>query len=363
MDDRIIEINISNIKSNIAGIKKFTKKLFLAVVKCNAYGMGAPYLSRFIEEDVDYFGVETIEEAIQLRKGKIKKPVLILGQILQDDVEYISKYNLIVTIGSLEFFKYVSGSIKTRISAHIKFDTGMGRLGIMPQSAEEVLNIIHSSKNINVEGVFSHLATSEDPDKNFAMEQLNVFKNILKKFHPNKYVTHIANSGAIINLPESYKDFSMVRSGLLLYGVYPGLFLRTFKRKPFIKSALTGKAKVLLIKNLPAGASIGYGRTYTCKKNTRIVLVGIGYGDGLNKSLSNRIFVKIKDRILSARGNISMDQIVVEIPQDLDVKQGDECIFLDDELNIENMAEICKTVPHEILCNLGKERLKKIYIH
>ncbi len=363
MDGRILQINIGNIKNNIAGIKNLTKKMFLAVVKSDAYGMGSLYLSKQIEEDVDSFGVETIEEGVQLRKGGINKPVLVLGQILPGDIKYIVKYNLIVTIGSLEFLRYISHSnIKSRISAHIKFDTGMGRLGIMYQNVDEALNLIYSSKNIKLEGVYSHLATSESPDKSYALSQIKLFKSILKKFTRGSYITHIANSGAIINIPESYKNFSMVRSGLLLYGVYPSLFLRVFKKKSFITSALTGKAKILAVKTLSSGSSIGYGRTYICRENTKIALAGIGYGDGLNRNLSNKIFVKIKNKILPVRGNISMDQIIIEIPHNMDVKEGDECIFLDEELNVENMAEICKTVPHEILCNFGKKRLNKVYI-
>jgi alanine racemase len=362
MNDRTLEININNIKNNIIGIKNWTKKLFLAVIKCDAYGMGAVHLSRYIQQEVDYFGVETIEEAVQLRKNNIKKPILILGQTLQEDIKYADKYKVAITIGSLEFLKGISKKTKNSISVHLKFDTGMGRLGIAPKDTEKILEVIHSSKNINLEGIFSHLATSEDPDKNFALEQINIFKNILKKFPGRKYITHIANSGGIINLPESYKDFSMVRSGLLLYGVYPSLFLRTFKKKSFITSAIIGRAKVLLIKDIPCGTSVGYGRTYICKKNIKIALVSIGYGDGLNRKLSNKFFVKIKNKILPIIGNISMDQIIIETPQNLDIKPGDECIFIDDELNIENISQICKTVPHEILCNLGKDRLKKVYI-
>jgi alanine racemase len=184
----------------------------------------------------------------------------------------------------------------------------------------------------------------------------------LRKFSDGEYLTHIANSGAIINIPETYGDFSMVRIGLLLFGVYPSLFLKTFKRKPFIEFSLKGKAKVLLVKKVSAGASIGYGRTYICKEDTRIALISIGYGDGLNRMLSNKIFIKINKHLLPSRGCISMDQMIVEIPERLNVKPGDECIFLDEELNVEGMAEMCGSVPHEIMCNFGKARIKRTYV-
>ncbi|MGB9642163.1 MAG: alanine racemase, partial [Candidatus Ratteibacteria bacterium] len=246
------------------------------------------------------------------------------------------------------------------ISIHLKVDTGMGRIGILPEEVSSVMDIIKNSKGIKLEGIFSHLATSERADRKFAIKQIEIFKQVLAVVPAKlRVITHIANSGGIVNIPESVENFSMVRTGLLLYGVYPSLFLKTFKAIPSLKYALKGIAKILSVRKIPAGTRISYGGTFTCKQDTTIAIAGIGYGDGLNRALSNKFYMKYKEELFSIRGNICMDQTVLEVKKN--IKEAGEVIFLDNQLSIELMAEICGTVPHAIMTAFGASRLKKVY--
>lgn len=354
---RILEIDLGAVLNNVRLIKKITGKKLLACVKCDGYGLGAIPVSKKIEDDVDWFGVATIEEAISLRKAGIKKPVLVLGPVHSSQLRKAINYRISLTAAGLDFIKEIVTA--ENLSVHIKIDTGMGRIGIFPEQIPEALRLIRNSK-IKVEGVFSHLSNSESPDRRFAIKQIEIFKKAIASI-PAKYrvITHIANSGGIVNVPESVKDFSMVRTGLLLYGVYPSLFLRTFKNIPSLCYAIKGKAEVLITREVPAGTSISYGATYVCQEKTIIAIAGIGYGDGLNRALSNRFFMKIDNNLFPIRGRICMDQTILEV--DSSVKKGQEVVFLDSQLSVEDMAEICNTVPHEILTGFGVSRLKKVY--
>lgn len=354
---RTLEVDLGAVLHNVRVIKKITGKKLLACVKCDGYGLGAIPVSKKIEDDVDWFGVATVEEAISLRKVGIKRPILVLGPVHDSDVRKAIDHKISLTAAGLDFIKDIISA--ESLSIHLKIDTGMGRIGIFPEQLPEALRLLRNSK-IRVEGVFSHLSDSENPDKSFARKQIEIFKKAISSI-PAKYraITHIANSGGIVNVPESVKSFSMVRTGLLLYGVYPSLFLRTFKSIPSLHYAVKGKAEVLSLREVPAGTSISYGATYVCKEKTTIAIAGIGYGDGLNRALSNRFFMKIDNKLFPIRGRICMDQTILEV--DSSVKKGEEIVFLDFQLSVENMAELCRTVPHEIMTGFGVSRIKKVY--
>ncbi|HOK79650.1 MAG TPA: alanine racemase [bacterium] len=354
----VIKIALEAIADNVKVLKKITRKKLLAVVKCNGYGMGAIPVSRKIERDVDWFGVATIDEAVSLRKAGITKPILVLGPSLRPDVKKAIEHRISLTAASSSFIRDIVNA--KGLSIHLKVDTGMGRIGIMPEEVSSVMDIIKNSKGIKLEGIFSHLATSESMDRKFAIKQIEIFKQVLAGV-PAKLrgITHIANSGGIVNLPESIENFSMVRTGLLLYGVYPSLFLKTFKAIPSLKYALKGIVKILSVRQVPAGTRISYGGTFTCKRDTTIAIAGIGYGDGMNRALSNKFYMKYNEELFPIRGNICMDQTILEVKKD--IKEASEVIFLDNQLSIELMAEICGTVPQAIMTAFGASRLKKAY--
>ena len=355
---RILEIDLETVSHNVKVLKKFTGKKILACVKSDGYGIGAIPVSKKIEKTVDWFGVATIDEGISLRKAGIIKPILVLGASLQPDVRKAIDYRVSLTAADASFIRNIINA--KGLSIHLKMDTGMGRIGIMPEEVSNVMNVIKNSKGIKLEGIFSHLATSESMDRRYAIKQIEIFKKVIAGL-PAKLrgITHIANSGGIVNLPESIKGFSMVRTGLLLYGVYPSLFLKIFKSIPNLKYALKGTAQILSIRKVPAGTRISYGGTFVCKHDTTIAIAGIGYADGLNRALSNRFYMKHNEQLIPVRGNICMDQTVVELREE--ARKGDQLIFLDQQISVEDMAEICSTVPHAIMTGFGVSRLRKVY--
>jgi len=357
-NERILEVDLDAISNNVRIIKKYTGKKLLACVKCDGYGLGAVPISKKIEPLVDWFGTATVEEGILLRKAGITRPILVLGPIRKDNIKNAISHRISITLPSQDFIDCIP--LSENVSVHIKVDTGMGRIGIMPEDLYETVRRIKSRKNIKLEGIFSHFSDSENPDRKFALEQVRIFQDVLKQI-PAKWrtTTHMANSGGIINVPESFKGFSMVRTGLLLYGVYPCLFLKTFKCLPSLKYAICGSTEILFVRNVDAGTRLSYGGRFVCQKETRIGIAGIGYGDGLSRALSNNFYMKCRDSLLPIRGNICMDQTILELNQN--TEQGDRVVFLDSEISAEDMAEISHTVPHEILTRFGVSRMKKIY--
>jgi len=354
---RILEIDLDAILNNVRTLKKITGKKLLACVKCDGYGLGAISVSKKIERHTDWFGVATLDEAICLRKAGIKKPVLVLGPVSASLVRKAIDYSISLTAASPDFINSILTA--ENLSIHIKVDTGMGRIGLLPGQLKEVVRILKKTR-IKIEGIFTHFSDSENPDKKSALKQIEVFNAALEQI-PAGYrrITHVANSGGIVNVPESVEGFSMVRTGLLLYGVYPTLFLRIFKKIPGLQYAITGKADILLVRQVPAGTCISYGSTYICPDNTTIAIVGLGYGDGLDRGLSNRFFMKCDNRLFPIRGRICMDQTILQVNSS--TKEGSQVIFLDSQLSVEDMAQICRTVPQEIMTRFGVSRLKKVY--
>ncbi|MCX8082390.1 MAG: alanine racemase [bacterium] len=356
-----IEIDIQKIIRNIEIIKGYTGKKFMACVKGNCYGMGMCKISKAIEDYVEMFGVATTSEAVELRESGIKKPVLVMGPVIPGDVETLITNNIHITLFSDEVLRTIEKAIKKRertARVHIKVDTGLGRIGVKPENTPEFLEKVASIKGITIEGIFSHFATASWKDKTYAKIQLKRFTDTLKnieKFHiPLK---HIANSPAILNLPEAYRNFDMVRIGLLLFGVYTE---RHLHKKLSFERALKGFCRVLYTKQVPKDTFLSYGLTYKTKRRSQIATTGIGYADGLKRGLSNKFYFLWKDQKVKIVGNICMDQTLVDTTGK-NIRIGDTLQVFGDNLEIEEMAEKLNTVPQEILCGFGSERMEKIY--
>ncbi|HRR95582.1 MAG TPA: alanine racemase [Candidatus Ratteibacteria bacterium] len=360
--DRWIEIDCGKIIENIKKIKNFTKKKFMATVKSDFYGMGAKYVSKKIESVVDYFGVAIPSEGIELREIGIKKPILVLGPILPSDVEELIMRDIEITLCSNDVFeqlKRVSKKRQKKAVVHIKIDTGMGRIGIQKEEAENFIKKVKEEKNIFTKGIYTHLATAEWENKEYAKYQIESFYSVLEEINKIKNIPlkHIANSAAIINLPETYKNFDMIRIGLLTLGIYPAKEL--YKRLK-LQPALKGFCKVLFLKELPEGRYLSYGITYKTEKKTKVATLGIGYGDGLRRFLSNKFELKWNNKKIKIIGNICMDQTLVDV-SGKNVKIGDEIYIFGDGFEIEDMAKIGGTTPQEILCGFGARRIQKVY--
>lgn len=359
-----IEVDIEKIRKNILKVKNLTRKKFLASVKCNFYGMGIKNVAKKIDDLVDFYGVACLDEALELKKLNLKKPILIMGSILPEEVEQCILNNIRITLCNDEIFQKIKEiSIKSQKKAivHIKVDTGLGRIGLKEKEIIPFVEKIIDFKGIEIEGIFSHFATSEWKDKTYANHQLNIFKKVISNIenYIKIPIKHIANSGAVLNIPESYKDFDMVRVGLLILGVYPAKYLA---KKVKFNCAIKGFTRVSFIKDVEKLTPLGYGLSFITKRKMKVATCSIGYGDGLRRSLSNKYWLKLNGEKVKIIGNIFMDQTLIDVTGK-NVKIGDIIEIFGDNFEIETMAEISNTVPQEILCGFGSERVKKIYIN
>jgi alanine racemase len=338
----------------------------MPILKANAYGHGLVRVAQLYEElKADYLGVAVVEEGILLREMGIKMPILVLGGVWGNQIPLFLKHNLSITASSIDKLKQIdeiSAQLKTKAVVHLKIDTGMERIGVHYYNAEKFLESAYSCKNIIVEGIYSHLATAESNDLSFTKLQLERYNEVLEFFNKRSIkppLRHIANSGAILQLPQANLD--MVRPGIMLFGVYPS---EKVKKTIQVKPALTWKSLVVYFKVIKAGNAVGYGLTYTPDHNIRAVTIPVGYGDGYFRSLSNKAKVIINGEKYPVIGNVSMDQIVVNIEND-SAYNSDEVILLGSDgknsITAEDLAKWAGTIPYEILTNINT-RVPRIYL-
>ena len=369
-------IHLAHLKANYLAIRKKTKTKVLAVVKADAYGHGFTEVVQTLnslKDKPEYFGVALSEEGVALRKINVKQPVLIFELPTEENINDIINYNLIPTVFTTEHLlvieKYLTGNAgkgikkeKTKkLKVHVKIDTGMGRLGVRYQDAVQFIEKVAASDRFILDGIYSHFATSDEKETSFAQLQLKRFNTIVselqkKKIRPN--VIHMANSGAILSMPEAY--FDMVRPGISLYGYPPSQeVISTIKLKPVLSLI----SEVASCRWFEKGESVSYGRKYILKKKSQIISVPIGYGDGLNRNLSNKMFCIIKDKLYPQAGRVTMDRIMFDVG-DAKIKIGDKVILLgkskQHSLDAWDWSKTLETIPYEITCNISK-RVPRIY--
>ena len=366
-----VEVDLGAVRENVKKIKEKVKpSKVLACIKADGYGLGALPIAKEIEKDVDIFGLATVTEAKELRKGEIKKPLFILGTILPEEAEEAVKNNLVLTLCSEELALALSKEGKRqnkRVRVHLKVDTGMGRLGILPSDVLPFIKKIQRLPNLSLEGIFSHFP-SADRDINFSKRQLNIFLNIVEELEKKgvKFCfRHIANSAGILNLHKSYlnQGLNLVRVGLLIYGLYPSL---KDKRRNLLnlKPSLSLKSRIIFLKDVPKGWGISYGRTYITKKKTKIAIIPCGYADGYSFALSNKGYLIIKGERCPILGKVCMDQTVVGVDGVKNLKIGEVVTLIGKdrkkEITVEELAEIGKTIPYEVVTRLS-HRLPRFY--
>ncbi len=376
------EIDFSKLAYNLQQIRKHinkksgSKKIKICgVVKANAYGHGIEPVSKELADlGVDYLGVANYDEAIKLRKLIPDAPILVFGTLIHSKLQpekYVSlllRYNLIATVASLDTAKFLdeySGLLGQKFTVHIEVDTGMKRIGFDVCRAYKNILQICSLKNLIVEGIFTHFATSESHSKKFAKEQLSKFKELLNKLKRKSgiefSVVHAANSGAVFDLKDSY--FNMVRPGLMLYGYKPS---GEIKNKIDLKPIMNFKSKVTFIKKVEAGESISYGREFYTKKSTFIASVPVGYGDGYWRRLSNKSKVLINKKFYSVVGAVTMDWLMVDLGSIHKIKIGDDVLLMGEEngsrIGADKLAKIGGTIPYEMLCSIA-DRVERVYIN
>ena len=327
------EVDLGAIKHNLITIKERVNKKLLVVIKANAYGHGAMQVAQAVKHIADYFAVATIEEAIRLREDNITNPILILGYVSPEYFDDLVKYNIEQTV-----FDYESACLLAKAGgrAHIAIDTGMGRIGFMPN--DESLNVIkriYELDGIKIEGIFTHFATADEKDKAFANSQLEIFTAFVKKLEaagvhiPTK---HIANSAAIIDMPDAALD--MVRCGIITYGLKPSCDVGNIDIKPALKL----KTHVVNVKTVPKGTPISYGRTYVTDSEKVIATIPVGYADGYPRALSNCGRVTINGCYAPIVGRVCMDQFMVDVTNVPNVKVGDMVGLIDEMIPCEEIA-------------------------
>ncbi|MGG7176854.1 alanine racemase [Clostridium paraputrificum] len=363
------EIDLDSIAENMRNIKTLVKdKEVIAVVKADAYGHGAiDVVPTLLENGASKLAVAVITEALELRSNDITAPIMILGYTPLEFAEELISNNIEQTVYDLEYAKKLSEvalSLGKKSKIHIALDTGMGRIGFIPndKNFEDILEI-NTLEGIEIEGLFTHFSTSDEENKEYTHEQfskIQKFSDMLIKNGINIPLKHASNSGAIIDLPETYLD--AVRAGIILYGYYPSDEVK--KDRLDIKPALTLKTKVCHVKELEKDMYISYGRTFKTNKKSIIATIPIGYADGYSRLLSGKAKVIINGEFAPVVGRICMDQCMVDVSHIKNVKVGDEVILLGKKGNLkfdaDDIAEIMGTINYEVICML-KQRVPRVY--
>lgn len=368
-----LEFNYGQIKKHLHRINPHKKIKICGVVKANAYGHGIREISqKLISLGADFLGVANYDEAIKLRTTIPDANILVFGTLIHSKLKpaaYVSKllkYNLIATVASLDTAKFLdqySKKLNKKFKVHIKVDTGMKRIGFDVKRAFKNIEQVFTHKNLEIEGIFTHFATAESSDKTFAKTQLNKFKellHLLKQAGMEFPIVHAANSGAILDLKDSY--FDMVRPGLLLYGYYPS---DEIKNKIELMPIMSLKSKVTFIKRVDANTSISYGRKYYTTDKTFVGSIPVGYGDGYWRSLSNIGKVCINDKLYPISGMITMDWLMVNLGAKNTVRIGDDVLLIGREgsnnLGADKIAKVVKSIPYEVICSMA-DRVQRVYV-
>jgi alanine racemase len=357
------EIDLRALRFNYEGIRKRvgTGVRIMGIVKANAYGHGIVEVSKaLVRFGIDYLGVGFAEEGIALRKAGVSCPILVLGGVLGRQISDFILHKLDITVSSVEIARQVSEEVRraggvSSADVHLKIDTGMERIGVKSENAAKFIEDVAHLPGIVVKGLYSHFATADEADKSFAIEQLRRFNDVVagaaRAGHRIPYI-HIANSGAILDIPGSFH--TMVRPGIMLYGVYPS---REAGRGIPLRPVLSLRSNVVFMKEVPAGTSISYGRRYTTAKATRIATVPVGYGDGYPRRLSNDANVLIGGKPYPVVGTVCMDQLMVDVGVDAHIHVGDDVTLIgpDDgaQIGIWDLSETVGTIPYEILTGIA----------
>jgi alanine racemase len=360
-------VNLGALRHNLGQIKtRVGSAKVMAIVKANAYGHGLLKTARaLLEYGADALGVAFLEEGIALRRAGIDAPILVLGGIIGNQIAHFLEHDLQITASSpfkLGQIEEVAASLKKKAQIHLKIDTGMERIGIHHQNAPKLFEAALATKNCEVAGVFSHFATAEDLDLSYARLQLERFEEALSWFSKRSLpmpLRHIAGSGGILQHPSSY--YEMVRPGIILYGIYPSAEL---PRSLPLEPVLSLKTRVVYFKVVPRGSKVSYGGTWTAQRDTRVVTLPVGYGDGYSRALSNRGEVLIHGRRHRIIGRVTMDATMIELGDD-SAFNGDEVTLIGREgseaITVEELAELVGTIPYEILTSINT-RVPRKYV-
>lgn len=363
----IAEINLAAIAENVRRIAaRVHPARVMAVVKADAYGHGAVAVAqKVLQCGATHLGVALAEEGIELRRAKIEAPILVFGGLFENQIDDFLEHDLQMTLYDLQLAEKISHravALGRRAEVHVKVDTGMGRVGLAMSEAVEIFAKMAALPGLNLVGLYTHFATSDERDAAYAKTQLRRFREILTALENRglrALLVHAANSGAILGLPESY--FHLVRPGVMMYGYYPS---PEASRSIELIPAMTLRSEIIFVKRVSAGASISYGRIFTTTRPATIATVPIGYADGISRRLSNNFEVLVRGKRCPVVGRICMDQITIDLGDMADVKVGKEVMLLgkqgSEEISVYEWCERLETIPYEVTCGISK-RVRRVY--
>lgn len=349
----------------------------MAVVKANAYGHGVlPCTQAVLDAGADTLGVGIVSEGIELREQGVLAPIQVLVGIFPDEVDDLIQHNLTTTLHSRSLAETLSqraGHLNKEVGIHIKVDTGMGRLGINLEQLPEWVEFITSLKNIRIESIFTHFSSADNEDPSFTQNQIKRFQSALDPLKKAKFdipLAHCANSAALLQFPESQYD--LVRPGICLYGALPAPELGsvveslTTKHSQFsLLPVMQWKTRILTINSLPKGSPVSYGKKFITQRDSRIAILPVGYADGLERLLTNRMDVLVRGRRAPQVGTICMDMCMVDVTDITEVQEGDEVVLFGQQgketITADDMAAQAGTISYEILCGVGK-RVPRVFL-
>jgi len=359
----VLEINAKAVLHNLQYFKQKlqAKTKVLAVVKAFGYGSDGVEIAKIVQDQIDYFAVAYSSEGVALREAGIKTPILVLHPQIQNIPEIV-KYSLEPNLYNFKIFdaflKYADEAPLMNYPIHIKFNTGLNRLGFWHTDVPTILTNLKESNNIKVQSVFSHLAASEDlNEQEFTVNQINNFAYIVQQIYKHlgyEPMIHILNTSGVVNYPKA--QFDMVRIGIGLYG-----FGNEQQTTQALQNTHTLKSLISQINIIQPGETVGYNRAFVASRVTKSATIPVGHADGISRKLGNKEgFVIINNKPAPIIGNVCMDMIMVDVT-DIDCKEQDEVIVFNHQQHIEYMAHKCDTIPYEILTALSR-RIKRVVI-
>ncbi|MBT9130222.1 MAG: Alanine racemase 1 [candidate division WS2 bacterium] len=362
------EIDLGKIKTNLIKVKAILKPntKLIAVVKGNAYGHGAPIIAQAMEKaGADMFGVVTIGEAMDLINYGITRPIIVFGYTPPEAARLVIQNDIRVTLFDerlLQSLVKESPKIGKKALVHIEIETGLTRWGLNPESVVSFIKKASVFREIEIEGIYSHLATADEENKDYAYQQFELFNKtlgLIEKAGVYIPIKHIANASATVDLPETHLD--AVRPGIILYGYEPSTVVLN---SAGVEPALQLKSRVGRVYKIEAGSSVSYGRSWIAEKSSKIATLPIGYADGYRRELSNKGKVLIRGTKLTVAGRVNMDTLMVDVSPVESIVEGDEGVIIGTQgketLWADEIASLLGTNANEVLVNIG-HRIPRLY--
>jgi alanine racemase len=364
-------INLDRLKQNIKNLISLTsgETSLMAVVKANAYGHGLLQIAKCAAESgAAWLGVALPEEGAELRENGISLPILVLGDVSEEQCETVIKYNLTQTVPSLETARCLNSIAQHtggKVRIHLKLDTGMGRIGF--HNADELKTAIkemQGMKGISIDGAFTHFAAADEIDPDYTIVQINRLENMKQIIQDAGFTLnwiHASNSAGVLMFPKSH--YNLVRCGISMYGYYPSAYIEKHA-KVSLFPVLQWETRIVYVKTLKAGSSVSYGRSFIASSSRKVATLPVGYADGYNRLLGNRASVLVRGKRAPVIGRVCMDQIMVDITHIPEAAVGDQVVLLGEQgaekVTADELADLCGTISYEILTSIS-QRVPRIY--